>query len=70
MKNTTQIRITIEGKKELDRLMQLRIKEVFNNDPKKAAEILKTGFHYSDFVDELILSYKEQNNILNKSQTI
>jgi len=40
--------------------MQLRIKQVFNDDPKAAASFLRNGFHYSDFVNELIMVYQEK----------
>lgn len=58
--NTIPIRIYPETKKELDRLMRIEIKEVFDSgDTKKGDRILRKGYSYAEFIDILLLQYKQ-----------
>ena len=58
--NTIPIRISPAAKKEIDRLMEIEVKRIFEEGQKdKVNRILKYGFSYAEFIEGMILAYKQ-----------
>lgn len=60
---TVQIRISKKAKAEIDVLMEEAVREVFEKGVAgKASKILKDGYSYADFLDDLVAVYRKSKS--------